>query len=215
MHRAIRALASLSLAAPATAAAQPSTASVAAAAVGGSAAARGGLKRRLATAAPRGGRGGAGGESSAPGGGRPQREDEDDMSDETWERAVRDPKNVAARREMVKHATALQYDERVPVNFAALEEAEFEDASAAAAAGTTLAGWRGEEELASAAARAGGNKRARRAGAGKAPSLADAVRESPDALHRIEAPSPQARVTSLTADPYGWPMSERVPKQAP
>ena len=37
----------------------------------------------------------------------------------------------------------------------------------------------------------------------------------PDRLASVTLPSPQARVTSLTADPYGWAPSQRVPKEAP
>lgn len=186
MNRAIRALASLSLSAPA-----PQSAA-SASAIG--TAARVSLKRRLATAASSEGRGRKDKEEQ-PGGGAPQRDD-DALTDEAWEAATQDPANVAFRRDMVKNATRMDWNDRVPVNFAAIEAAEFEDEAAAAGAGKSVDAWR-------------------RSAKGGRRELADVVLDNPDAVFRVEPPSPQAHVTSLTADPYGWPMSSRLPKQAP
>jgi hypothetical protein len=248
--RAIRAAAlavtSRAEAAAAVAVSSSSAAAAATAALPVSGGAHLSLKRRLASGPPQRNGGGGGGNRGgysrdrAPAGGGDRRgggaftrrspsaaanefggDDEDGDDNDGDARSPTDPAVVAERLAKTRAATAYEYDPRVPVDFGALEDAEYDDAIAAAAqapgggvagARNPAAAWRGDLGAPSSA------KGARRAGGGGSDPLADAaaaIFANPDAAARVGVPSPQDRVTSLADDPYGWPLSARLPKEAP
>ena len=189
------------------------------------------LKRRHQGGGPRGRYGGGGGPRGAFAGGDRRRDDNiggeesSDGIDSDDPRDATDPTVVAERQEKVRRATWFGYDERVPVDFAALEDDEYELAMAAAAqppnsavarSANPAAEWQAGQGRSGSGGKKGVRGKGKDAADGDDAGLGaatDVLFENPDAIHRIGVPSPQDRVSSLTSDPYGWPLVNRMPKE--